>query len=146
MMYPTSKWRGIAGGWYQSPLVWEKHKSCPGRRFAPCIEANHTSAAGCLMKLIWVEDGVSVTIGILGDPRTHSHGAMGPWFIYKTIHFKRGKPSESIGQVMTLVISAKRTDIFEAWDQKLVRDTRPQSAIYLCSYFCEMKSLCWVML
>jgi hypothetical protein len=113
MMYPTSKWRGFAGGWYQSPLVWEKHKSCPGRRFAPCIEANHTSAAECLMKFIWVEDGVSVTIGVsLG---THGPTAMGP--------------SENIGQVMTLVISAKRTDIFEAWDQKLVRDTRPQSAI-----------------
>ena len=62
---------------------------------------------------IWVEDGVSVTIGVsLG---THGPTAMGP--------------SENIGQVMTLVISAKRTDIFEAWDQKLVRDTRPQSAI-----------------
>ena len=58
------------------------------------------------MKLIWVEDGVSVTIGVsLG---THGPTAMGPWGhgSSKTIHFKRGKPSENIGQVMTLVISA----------------------------------------
>ena len=60
------------------------------------------------MKLIWVEDGVSVTIGVsLGTHKKHSHGAM---VHLKPSHFKRGKPSENIGQVMTLVISAKRTE------------------------------------